>query len=265
MTITILYIHGINVDRPGYSTPLHNNIADHLWGRGFWDHAVQAEVFWGDLFSPSAAKLLDLMRLQRLGWPSVRKFTLDTVAQGLGYEDTVGIGAYERVHERVAGSLHLAGTRAGKRAKVFVVAHSLGSIVASNYIWDSQHRKGIFRRTGWDDDQHLTHLGGLATMGSPLALYNSRWNDFGTPIRMASKALPWWNLIEHSDPLAWPLRGLNDTYDAEVTQDVVIRPRWWQLMRRTPLTHAAYWTSKRAAATIGDMILSVVRPKKEAP
>ena len=264
MTITILYIHGINVEEPGYSAPLHKNIAARLYKGGFWDHVAQAEVFWGDLFSPSAHKLLQLMRQQHLGGPAIRKVTLDTVAQALGYEDTVGVGSYERVHERVAGAIHLSAIGTGARGRVFVVAHSLGTLVASNYLWDLQHHAGIFRRGAWDDAQRLTNLGGLFTMGSPLALYNSRWNDFGAPIHMASQGTPWWNLIESYDPLAWPLKGINEAYGSEVTQDVRIQPRWWDLKRRTPLAHAGYWTSKPVAATIGDRILSVIRPKKEA-
>ena len=262
MNLTIVYIHGINVDAPGYSTPLHHNIGAYLWKRGYWDHQVQAEVFWGDLFSPSAAKLLDLMKAKKLGWSTVRRLSLDTVAQALGYEDAPGIGAYDRVHERVAATLKLGAAKAGGRGKVFIVAHSLGSIVASNYLWDIQHHKGIFRTTTWDAEQRLERLGGMVTMGSPLALHSSRWTNFGTPIRMQSRGIPWWNALEYADPLAWPLTGLNPLYDSEVTKDVVLRPPWWDLMRRTPLTHGGYWTSKRVAATIGDMILKVTRPKE---
>lgn len=262
MNCLVLYIHGINVDKPGYSDPLHKNLTSYLWHKGFWNHLVQAEVFWGDMFSPAAAHLLDLMRARKLGWQSVRRFSLDTVAQALGYEDVPGIGAYERVHERVAAALHMGAQRSGKRTKVVVVAHSLGSIVASNYVWDVQHHKGIFKRRTWDEAQTLEHLRGIITMGSPLALYNSRFSGFGTPIKAGSKDIPWWNVIEHADPLAWPLKGLNDTYDAEVGQDVIIRPPWWNLTKRTPLIHGGYWTSKRVAATIGDMILKVTRPKE---
>lgn len=261
-SIAIIYIHGIAVDEPGYSKELHANIHHRLLSADCWDHVVPGEVFWGDLFAGSSGRLRKLMDTMDLSWTSVRRMTLDTVAQALGYDDAPGHGAYEEVHERVVNTIRKASVQLGRPARMFLVAHSLGSIVASNYVWDSQHSSGIFRGRSWEAAPRLDNWKGLITMGSPLALSCCRYADFGTPIAAASKGVTWMNLVADSDPLAWPLRGLNPRYEAEVTQDLILRPRWWQLSQRTPVSHTGYWTSKAVAETIGDMILSVIRPKE---
>ena len=70
---------------------------------------------------------------------------------------------------------HLRALRAtlGGDAPLVVVAHSLGSVIASDFIWDAQHPergRGVAAEAGTDFEGMRT-LAGLVTLGSNLPLF----------------------------------------------------------------------------------------------
>ena len=255
MTVGIIYIHGIHVRKPGYSTRIHQRVLDYLERRknpeGFRPCVDVSfrEVYWADIFEPLSDKLRKGMHPAGLTWPLFRNEALMIIAQTLGYEDDRGIGAHERIQDRIQAKLRELQFEAGADSPVIFVAHSLGSIIASDFIWDHQHYKRGFPR-----------LRGLVTMGSPLAMWGMRWEDFGEPITMQSQGRPWINLVADSDVIGWPLRNLNDRYAQEVTEDVVL-PVTWNWKTWSPTSHVSYWTSSTVARTIGDMAVSVWEKK----
>ena len=250
MTVGIIYIHGIHVRKPGYSTRLHQRVLDYLEKKqlkGFhpFSDVVFREVYWADVFEGLSDKLRDFERPAGLTWPIVRNEALMIIAQTLGYEDDRGIGAHEKIHDRIQAKLRELQFEGGADSPVIFVAHSLGSIIASDFIWNHQHRKYGFHR-----------LKGLVTMGSPLAMWGMRWEDFGVPIVMQSMGRPWINFVANSDVIGWPLKNLNERYSQEVTKDVIL-PVTWNWKTWSPTSHVSYWTSQPVAETIGDMAFSV--------
>ena len=256
-SIGILYVHGIHVRKPGFSEKLHKRVMSYLRNEcaGVPYPVVSQEVYWADVFRPLAGQLDTDGDAMATGWQWLRDQVLTTVAQAAGYEDDQGLGMHEVIHGRVAESLRILEAATDPLTPVIIVAHSLGSIIMSDYIWNKQNPDGKPRVVRGGVMERLVNLRGLVTMGSPLSLYASRWPAFGAPINMAGEPhrAPWVNLMAKRDVLAWPLKTLNDRYHQEVTEDVVLNTTWnWRTW--SPLAHISYWTSDRAAATIGDMV-----------
>lgn len=239
-TVAVLYIHGINVDQADYADDLHAHAVknvERLCGE-VKPRVITRSVCWWDVFSATSSLLQMATHRKAFGWVALRDLMLKTAAQAVGYEDEPGTGRYEQVHGRITAAL-AALELESPGAPLLIVAHSLGTIVASNYIWDNRAR--------------LQNLRGLITMGSPLALYAGRYADFGQAIDMQGQ--PWVNLLYPSDVIGWPLRDLNRSYNLQVTEDIILNPGW--LTGKSPVSHTHYWGSGEVAAIVGDMVFKL--------
>lgn len=261
--VAVLYIHGVGNDKAGFSEDLHDSVLETIALDFNWGHPVDAdfvcrEVCWFDVFQDQRSKLEGSLEAPGLTWTSARRFVLSTVAEAVAYENEVGNGAYEVVMSRVEKAIHELQKLAGKQAPLVIVAHSLGSVIASNYIWDRQRRN----RDPLDNSpfEHLETLKLLVTMGSPLALYAGRWKDYGTPISMGSRKAVWSNLMAPADLLAWPLGSLNSKYSREVTEDATVKLGWF--LGRTPASHVRYWKSSKVADKVSDLVGHVWKDMK---
>jgi hypothetical protein len=138
-----------------------------------------------------------------------------------------------------------------------VIAHSLGTVIASNYIYDLQSypKKRLISapvrramgRTPLDKGETLA---GLYLMGSPLALWSLRYDDFGVPVRVPSPKLrshyprvkgEWIHFYDSSDIIGYPLKPINDAYNAQVTADRAVNVGSI-LTSWNPASHTEYWT-----------------------
>lgn len=238
--VAVLYVHGINVDQADYADDLHLQVVRNVQ-RLAGDpgpRIITRSVCWWDVFTPSASRLKTATHKKAFGWLGLRDVMLTTAAQAVGYEDEPGTGSYEAVHRRIDEAIRAMEWEA-PGAPLLIVAHSLGTVVTSNYIWDNPTK--------------LQHLKGLVTMGSPLALYAGRYKNFGTAIDL--KGEPWVNLLYPSDVIGWPLRDLNESYRQQVTEDIILNPGW--LTGKTPVSHTHYWGSGEVAAIVGDMVFKL--------
>jgi hypothetical protein len=128
-----------------------------------------------------------------------------------------------------------------------VIAHSLGTVIASDHFWDLQrqrHPEGA--TTPLERGETLAYL---YTLGCPIALWTLRYDDFGQPIAFPAPTLSqfhpglhteWVNFYDRDDLVAYPLKGLSKEYEATVTEDraVNVGPLPISL---TPVSHVCYW------------------------
>jgi len=123
---------------------------------------------------------------------------------------------------------------AGGRPVTFI-AHSLGTVIASDFIWDCQEH-GLIKPFA---------LGNFFTMGSPLALFALQYGAelFNKPIRVEAPAC-WVNILDSDDPIAYPLKPLNKEYASAVLadQEVNVGP--------LGLAHIRYWNAPSVHALI---------------
>jgi hypothetical protein len=201
-----------------------------------------------------------------LRWVAVH-YLGDLVAYQVNTSDRT---LYDKVHAVLAGTLEELAEEAGDDAPLCVVAHSLGTVVASNFFYDLEVASGCYgaprNLVGLETGERLGHsplargetLSFLYTLGSPMALWAGRLPDYGTPLfvphpRMARHhphlAGEWINYLDPDDLVATPLRKLNSRYEKQVHEDrtISVGP-WW--LGWTPLSHPWYWNDRRVIGQI---------------
>jgi len=241
--IAIAFIHGIGRTEPGYSAAIQRALTRRfarLVGRESPDAArelVFEEVNW------SAALQLREDRLWRrllpdgpMRYKRLRRFLVDFAADAVAYQPAPSDRtAYDAVHREVAGRLARLAERAGPKAPLCVIAHSLGTVIASNYLYDlmKQERsfmcpsvRAIINGTPMERGETFSLF---YTLGSPIALWSLRFPRFGEPVRFPSSALAhhhpglipaWINVYDPDDVIGYPLQALNSSYRAAVTEDI---------------------------------------------
>lgn len=229
----------------------------------------------------AAAVARQLPGLSKLHYPALRWVITDFVGDAIAYQITPGERRlYDAIHTKLALALADLARRAGPNAPLCVIAHSLGSVIASNYFYDLQAESGqhdaeraptggkakrpslvpepvrrVMGGTPLERGETLTHF---YTLGSPIALWALRYEGFGTPIHVPSPQLDghhpglpgeWINFFDRDDLVAYPLRGLGPRYEAAVREDCDVRLRGL-LVRWNPLVHPWYWNDSRVMAPI---------------
>jgi hypothetical protein len=254
MPVAVLVVHGIG-DQPadfadGFTARLRDACREH---GGDGDGLVVRPCWWAPVLQEREDDLARRLGLERLGWTRLRRFMTGFAADALAYQPVPGeSGIYDEIHARMDADLAALADAAGAHAPLAVVAHSLGTVIASNHLWNLQRGRGPGA-----DARPLVHgktLDLLVTMGSPIALWALRWPGFGTPIAVPAPGRGagggWLNLYDGDDVIGYPLKPLNDAYAQAVEADIPVRcaPAWrgW-----TPASHLDYWDTPQVTDLIG--------------
>jgi hypothetical protein len=204
----------------------------------------------------------------RLDWTRLRGFMVHFLADVAAYQITPRDRAtYDAVHAVLASTFRALATEAGADAPLCVVAHSLGTVIASNYLYDLQqlpHRdirpRSVRNAMADTPLERGETLAQLYTFASPIALFSLRYPDFGTPVAVPSPRLGahhpgvegrWVNVYDRDDAIAWPLRTLNDAYARQVSEDRAIDAGPWPA-DTTPLSHTGYWNDGDAQEAVAE-------------
>jgi hypothetical protein len=280
--LAIAFLHGVGRTRPGYSAPLARALVERFArniGAEAKDPAaalVFEEVNWSCALQPAEDRLWQ--RLQKapepLRYQRLRHFMLDFAADAIAYQPThADRSAYDAIHVEVAAALGRLAARAGERAPLCIVAHSLGTVIASNYLYDLMKNGRSFvapevlGRIGPAPLERGETVALFATMGSPLALWSLRYPGFGVPISMPPPALArhhpavrsqWLNFYDPDDVLGYPLRPLSRLYADSVTEDRPVNVGSW-LTRWNPLAHKGYWGDAKVADQIASQLADIWR------
>jgi hypothetical protein len=204
-----------------------------------------------------------------LNYPTLRWLIVHFIGDAVSYQTTNDDRElYDRVHGRFADTLHdlAVDPECGDDAPLCVISHSLGTVVASNYFYDIQNGgpdlklvgNAIKARIGESPLTRGETLAFFFTLGSPLALWASRFGGFGTPITVPAPQLhnhhkgltgKWVNVVSRDDVIAYPLRPLGAQYRARVHEEKIMRvgPRW---LSWTPLVHPTYWNDPKVIDTV---------------
>jgi len=280
--VAVAVIHGIGVPNPDFADGLMSELLDRLASllKGQAADPKKEFIFQPVLWAPVIQKDEDELwkRLEAsgpLGYQKLRRFMIDFAADALAYQPTPhDRGVYDGTHVIVARSFKTLSKKAGPQAPLCVIAHSLGTVIASNYLYDLQvyPRKKLIsapvrRAMGKTPLDKGYTLAGLYTMGSPLALWTLRYDDFGMPIKVPSPRLTdiypkivgeWLNFYDTSDIIGYPLKEINDVYDQRISQDIAVNvgnifTSW------NPASHTGYWTDDDVTRPIADSLARVWR------
>lgn len=222
--------------------------------------------YWADLLNDRERALLAQMAAGGpLHYRALRDFVVnflgDAVAYRRGTADRQNL--YYSIHARLLAEVRALRAQLGDvDAPLVIVAHSLGSVIASDFIWDAQHPEngwGVAPETvDGTDFARMRTLAGLITFGSPISLFTLALSKVLAiaPPRASPALAPavravarWANYYDADDVLGWPLRTLAagsplgadewayaDAVDADHAINV-----GGALVSWNPLSHTAYW------------------------
>jgi hypothetical protein len=269
--IAVAFLHGIGRTEPGYSTRLAREIAGrfarHVGNESSDPRSelIFEEVNWSAVLQREEDLLWERFAPHTLRYERLRHFMLDFAADAIAYQPTHSDrSAYDAIHVEVAATLSRLAERAGGRAPLCIVAHSLGTVIASNYLYDLMKPRKSFlapevrTRIGGTPLERGETLALFYTMGSPMALWSLRYSGFGEPLRMPARSLArhhpglrprWVNFYDPDDVIGWPLQSINPRYAESVTEDRPVDVGSW-LTRWNPLAHTGYWGDGEVADAI---------------
>jgi hypothetical protein len=193
-------------------------------------------------------------------WSWVRKTIVVYQGDLIAYIESPGQNKYKAIHEKVYGDIKACAKRTVETeatvqnpALMTIVAHSLGSVIASDLLYDTLERKNRW----WPAQIRLANF---FSLGCPLSLYTLRYKDsaveFKHPVRMQDPHGLWINIYDRQDVIGYPLKLLNQAYNDAVFVDKEISlGHWWNfwhlLLRNTPFNHYMYWEDYAVAKIIG--------------
>jgi hypothetical protein len=274
--IAVALIHGIGKQDPNFAEPmmglLRRGFAGRLreFGEGVGEDLVLRPVYWAPVLQRREDILWERLRADHaLDYLTLRQLMIDLAADGLAYQPARREQViYDDVHAVLADAMRTLAEGAGTTAPLCCVAHSLGTVIASNYFYDLQARKysdslrSLIRDNPLEQGKTLTLF---YTMGSPIAIWSLRFpksgaaDEFGKPIDVPSKDLvtfypnlvgEWINFFDEDDIIAYPLRVLNSEYAARVNDQPVNAGNW--LTSWNPASHLGYWTNNDVINAIVD-------------
>jgi hypothetical protein len=266
--VGVLFIHGMGATMDDYAHDTIQEIRNRVSGRGLnRDDIAWESVYWAPVLSPRETQLwVDLSADNDLNWAKLRKFFINGFGNITAYQSVQDRrnDVYGRIHAVVHEALQeLKAKLHGADRPLVVVAHSLGSVIMSNYIWDRQQGRDA-ELFGGGPFERMETLAGLITLGSNIPLFTLS-HDPVACIKFPAPGLPdnlkkrakWLNFYDSDDVLGWPLKPLSMGYAETVSEDIEVSvgnilTAW------NPANHAAYWADdgviKPSAYLIGSIL-----------
>jgi len=240
----IFIIHGMGSPEPSYAEGLIRRLSSRL------NEAGQEVEFESCYWSPILQEQQDvtwrrLLKSKELDAKALRRWIVSALGDPASYLSGYfkeNRPVYGDVHECVRFSLARLSARVGRKAPLMVLAHSLGSVVVSNYIWDENHGTGI----GRNPFEKMETLTSLITYGSNIPLFLPPAPPI-TCIRFPHPKLPaklravarWKNVYDPDDVLGYPLENIWDITQGTRIEDIAINAGVWPLSA-LPFSHTGY-------------------------
>lgn len=278
--IAVAIVHGVGTQTENFIDRIENAIQARCRGV-CGDDIIIRPVHWAPVTQNAEDKLrARVYKGGPLRWSLARNIMIDLVADGIAYQPTEhGRFAYDAIHRIFAQTMRRLADEAGPTAPLCIVAHSLGTIITSNYLYDLQvhfHERSLIAPKVLDamGDTPLERaetLAHLYTLGSPLALWSLRYVEFGRPIKFPLDEFKdhypqltpeWINYYDADDIIAFPLKTLNEYYDAVVTADREVDVGNL-INSKTPFSHLGYWTDADIIRPISDALIRTWRALNE--
>jgi len=266
--VGVLLIHGMGAVADDFAHDTIQELREKLSGRGLnREDVAWQSVYWAPLLSARETQLwVDLSAEHDLNWAKMRKFSINAFGTSAAYHSTQDRS--ESLYQRLQGTVHDAlkelKLKLGAEDKpLLVIAHSLGSVIMSDYIWDRQKSKEE-PRYGASRFERMETLAGLVTLGSNIPLFTLACDQIAA-IEFPPPELPekfkkqakWLNMYDSDDVLGWPLKPLSLSYADAVTEDIEVNVgnilNSWN-----PSNHAGYWTDDSVIKPVGYLLSSIL-------
>ncbi|MBD0336413.1 MAG: hypothetical protein ICV62_13060 [Cyanobacteria bacterium Co-bin13] len=280
--IAIAVIHGIGQANPEFADRQSPNYASGIAARLQQEmirllpqvpdadlQLIVEPMYWAPVVQKPQDELFERLQIrQRLSrFFGLREFIFHSLADSIAYQPIADPEEqiYEDIHSRFAETLGRLTDQAGEQAPLCVIAHSLGSAIASNFLWDLQHgRRPTIARDNPLERGDTFSL--FYTLGSQIPFWSLRFRNFGTPIQVPSPQLPriypnlqgqWLNFYDRNDLLGYPIEGINEEY-RQVVKDREVKVGNL-LTGWNTLSHNEYWRSPAVIKPIAEGLAGVWR------
>jgi hypothetical protein len=263
----IVFVHGMGEQLPGsyntfgerlriaYESALKKTEKPRLTSSNAFEWE---EAYWADITQPDQQVMKSMVGMKG----KLREFSIGSIGDVVAYSKLAyPPDKYGEIQKRFAVTINKLSDKAYKnsdtQASLTVIAHSLGSVIASDGIYDLISKNAF--------PQNLK-LDNFFTMGSPIALYGLRYGleNFSKPVRPKL----WVNFYYPQDLIAFPLKILNSAYASAVDEDKSLSPSGGagffsgclrQFTAMLPLvgiaSHSWYFTDTRVIKKIAESLV----------
>ena len=278
--IAIAVVHGIGLANSewadktspqfisGMSKPLISEFA-RLRGETFEEAKSKLAiepVYWANVVQGLQDDLggENRLNLKRLSNPlGLRDFVFhylgDAIAYSIRGDNKEGYRkVHTKIHKAFAKTLKKLADEAGEKAPLCIISHSLGAVIASNYVWDLQRNNPIVSISDTPLEKGET-LNLFYTLGTQIPLWSMSYDDFGSPIKIPSPQTidhypsltgEWMNFYDRDDVLGFPIQNINEAYSATVVDREINAGN--PLSGWTPLSHNGYWKDSEVIEPIAE-------------
>ena len=269
-SLGLLVIHGMGNQETDFGDDMIAEINERVADQGA-DPARLAweKAYWAPLLSAQENDLWKRFYDKNdLDYAWIRRFVLNSFGDAVAYQRVPGAQTdfYREAHKIIRASLVRLREKLGNTdAPLIVLAHSLGSVMVSNYLWDQQHPVGK-KVKGATPFERMKTLAGFITFGCNLAVYSfahSPYTGFTfPPIDLPDSLKPlalWANYYDPDDVLGWPVKQLCPEYEAN--PQIADRPInvGGLLTSWNPAAHSEYWTDNDFTDPVAQQIADVLR------
>lgn len=276
--IGVLIVHGIGNQPAGYADEFIEELKERLKDRGVEDAFAFEPAHWGQALNHREDDLA--RRLASTGsdldWQTIRR---EIILGGFG--DAIAYAGRStrpsRIYPDVQRAIHdalarLERTAGDPFAPLFVLSHSLGCQIVSNYLWDHQKKieGSVLGKTPFTRGETIA---GWITFGCNMPLFTLAWDEEEVePVQVPGihakhlfprpapdDAFGWWNVYDPDDLLGFPLRGLNTRYRNTVHEDHTINTG------TIFGAHTGYWTDSDFTKYVADKLAALaacLRPRR---
>lgn len=236
MKIGIAIIHGIGRQNHTYADEFIERIQKRYQKSFDTDTLVFEPICWQQQIEPLENALFD--KVKDIGWGFLRSLMIGYAGDAVCYQPiSVEKGFYLQIHQVIDKALQNLASKLDKDSPLVVISHSLGSIVTSNFLWDSFKDSALISPITLE---LVSRIKCLYTMGSPLALWSLRYPNGGIPLDL--READWYNLYYSSDIIASPLKLINQHYNCIPSLEDVKIPSRKVFTGWNPMSHNSYWS-----------------------
>ena len=290
--VGVLLVHGMGNPTASFAVPLVERLVRALAPD---DARVAFEAcYWADLLQGQQDRTWARLQRKPMRHERARRWIVGTLGDPVSYLAGYlrqGEPAYAAVHARLRARLVDLARRVGGDAPLVVLAHSLGGVVASNYVWDEQRRHGAVhphaRRAtpgapttgahpapgvgahgpasaGETPMERMETLAALVTYGCSIPLFLPpsppieciRFPPPTLAPRLRAVAT-WLNVYDPDDLLGYPIGDVWDVTHGTTITDVPLEVGG-ALVGWTPWVHTRYDTDAGFVALVRDVIARVL-------
>ena len=266
--LAVLILHGMGSQPDNFADGIIEELQWRLKKAGKDPEKVAWQpVWWAYATEPRQNEYFESAKNSNdLDFLRLRRFVISAVGDAAAYRqvDSEDNSTYKHIHDIIDSKITNLYTDelGGTPVPLVVLAHSLGSSIISNYIWDHQKSTTSSNLTPF---QRMEWLAGIITFGSTIPLFALAHKN-PKPIRFPGKAIvrrnmkekaKWLNFFDPDDVLGYPLKPINKNYDRAVDKDIEINvggisTSW------NPLSHNGYWTDNSFTKPVADFLETLI-------